>query len=483
MRIRLHAVALLAVACLVAACGARLDDEQLAAVGAGSGGATAGATGGGSTGGTGSGGATGGGTGTATGGGATGGATGGGTGTGTATGGGATGSGDGGVAAGGGAGGGEGGGAACTPQPVDEVGVSDTEIALGNISTISGPIAGFGQTGVNATKAYVNYINATGGVCGRQLRLLTGDDRLDAGTNRSETQRLVDEVLGFVGAVTVVDNGGASVLDGTNVPDVGLTIGADRGRLPNNFSPNPIDYTKPGNAAIPPFRYFAERGVTSAAIIWPAQADARGRGQGYEYDLQQAGITEIDTYEVSVTETNYVGVAQQIKNNGTQLVVTTLEVSGMARLAQAFQQVGYQPEVPFYGAQAYGRQFLELAGSAANGTTLAVTYSIFEDAPNVPAMATFLEWYERTAPGSKPDFFAIMSWAAADMLVTAIREAGGAPTRDAVLERLRAQTDYTGNGFLAPRNPPAKQMGECFAVITVEGGQWRRVEPATGFLC
>ena len=312
--------------------------------------------------------------------------------------------------------------AACTPQPSDEVGVSDDTIRIANISTISGPIAGFGQTGVNAVKAYVAYVNATGGVCGRQLELLTGDDRLDAGTNRSETQRLSQEAFGFVGAVTVVDDGGAAVLDGTDIPDVGLTIGSARARLANNFSPNPINPDQPGNAAAPIFQHFAGQGVTSAAVIWPAQADARARAQGYVFDLEQAGITAVQTYEVSVTETNYVNVAQQIENAGSQLVVTTLEVTGMSRLAQAFQQIGYQPQVPFYGAQAYGAKFLELAGDAAEGTTLAITHSLFDDA--VPAMQTLLEWYGRTAPGSDPDFFAIMSWAAADMFVRALRDAG-----------------------------------------------------------
>ena len=129
-----------------------------------------------------------------------------------------------------------------------------------------------------------------------------------------------------------------------------------------------------------------------------------------------------------------------------------------------------------------GDELPPVAGPAAEGTRLAVTFSIFEDAPQVPAMATFLEWYERTAPGSSPDFFSIMAWAAADMFTRALREAGGAPTRAAVVERLRAQNAYSGDGFLAPRNPPAKVLGECFAVITVDGGAWRRVEPATGFL-
>ena len=155
----------------------------------------------------------------------------------------------------------------------------------------------------------------------------------------------------------------------------------------------------------------------------------------------------------------------------------------MARLAQAFEQIGYRPQVPFYGAQAYGGQFLELAGDAAKGTTLAVTFSIFEDAAQVPAMATFLEWYERTAPGSKPDFFSIMTWAAADMFARALaRGRRRADPRPRSSPRLQAQTDYTGDGFLAPRNPPAKAIGNCFVVITVEGGAWRRVEPAAGFV-
>lgn len=455
------AVVVAVLALVGAACGARLSDEQLAAATAGAGagpGATvaAGAAGG-------SGGATA-----------------------TTQAGAAPGVPQPGAEGGGEAGapqpGAEGGAAPCTPEPVDEVGVSDTEVRIANISTISGPVAGFGQTGVNAVKAYVNYVNATGGVCGRQLKLETGDDRLDAGTNRSQTEQYADEVFAFVGGTTVVDDGGAAVLEGTNIPDVALTIGSQRARLPNNFSPNPINPDQPGNGAIAPLRHFAGQGVTSAAVVWPAQADARDRGQAYVYDLEQAGITTVQTFEVAVTETNYVNVAQQIENAGSQLVITTLEVSGMARLAQAFRQIDYQPQVPFYGAQAYGGKFLELAGDAAEGTTLAVTFSIFEDAQAVPPMATFLDWYRRSAPGSDPDFFAIMAWAAADMFVRALREAGGAPTRDAVLERLRAQTAYTGDGFMAPRNPPAKTLGDCFVVIGVRNGAWARIEPASGFL-
>ena len=463
MRVRPIVPALLVFALAMSACGARLSDEELATASASRTGQAAAGAGSGA--GTGTGAAT-------AGAGASTGASGG---TAASAGTGATG-GDAATAGGdAAAAGGE-----CSPQPTQEVGVTDSEITLANIATISGPIQGFGQTSRNAVQAYINYVNSEGGVCGRTLRLATGDDRLDTGANRSETQRLAAEALGFVGGISVVDDGGAAILQGTNLPDVTLSIGSVRATLPNNFSPNPVPAQGNGTEAI--MRYFVGKGITSAAIVNPAQADARARANGYKADMQAAGLANVAQFEVPITETNYVNVAQQIENQGLQLVITTLEVTGMAKLAQAFQQIGYRPQVPFYGAQAYGSQFIDLAGDAAEGTTLATTHVIFEDAPSVPAMANFLDWYQRTAPGSEPDFFSVMSWAATDMFVQAIRATNGAPTRDAVLAALATQTAYDAGGMLAPRNPPAKTTGNCFAIVTIEGGQWRRVEPASGFL-
>ena len=375
------------------------------------------------------------------------------------------------------------GGAKCVAAPGSkDPGVSDTEVKLGNVSTISGPIPGFGQTGVNAVKAYFNYINSQGGVCGRKLTLVASDDRLDAGANRSETDRLKNEVLGFVGGTTVVDDGGTAALAGTGIADCGLAIGAASIASPTKFSPNPIDPSGKTNGTTNMWAYFkATRGISKVAIVYPAQADARQRGQAYAGDIQAAGLAVDGPFEVAVTETNYAGVATKIKTDGADAVITTLEVNGMARLSQAFTQVGYTPKVPFYGAQAYGQQFLKLAGASANGTVLGLTYSIFEDAPNNKAMAAFVEWYKRTNPGSNPDFFSIMSWGAADMYVQALQQAGPAPTRAAVLKALQGFTTFDAHGLMSPRNPPGKSIGNQFMVVEIKDGKWVRTYPASGF--
>ena len=111
---------------------------------------------------------------------------------------------------------------------------------------------------------------------------------------------------------------------------------------------------------------------------------------------------------------------------------------------KALKQQGYQPKFASYGPQAYGKQFLKLAGDAAEGVTLNLAYDIFESRANNRAMDTFLSWFSRTAPGLEPDFFAVLAWASADLFVTALKAAGAKATRDTVLAELKKQAIASG---------------------------------------
>ena len=453
----------------VAACGARLSDEQkaaLASTGGDSGSATpSGVISGGTADGT---------TTTTVARAATSEAGGGGGDTGGGGNGGAGASGSGGEDAGGGEGDGSAivgaDGSTCGGGGATDPGITETEIKIGNVSTISGPIPGFGQTGVNAVKAYVNFINATGGVCGRQLTLLTADDRLQSGTSKAEHDKLKDQVAGFVGGTTVTDDGAAQSIEGTNIAYTGLAITDAMISSPNNFPTTPIDPASKGNSAATIFKYLKEvEGVSRAGLVFPAQAAAKARAEDYRADFAAAGVPVVLDAEVAVTETNYAGVAQNIKNAKVDVLVTTLEVTGMSNLARDLQTVGYFPKVPFYGAQAYGRDFLARAGDAAEPTVLGLAYSILEDAGQVPAIQDFLTWYENTNPGSDIDFFAIQSWVAADLYVTALRQIDGAPTRDKILAQLNGIKDYDAKGFIAPITPASKKGATCFMIAKVNG--------------
>jgi ABC-type branched-subunit amino acid transport system substrate-binding protein len=449
---------------VTAACGARLSDaERTEAIAAGRGGGTSNneqtadttaagdTTGGGTTGGTGLSSGTTGGT--------TGGSTGGTTG--------AT----------------AGGEAACTPGAATSVGVSATEVKIGNVSQLTGLVPGFGQTGVNGVKAYFNMVNNQGGVCGRKLSLVQADDRFQAATNRSETEKLAGQVLGLVGGVSVVDDGAAPVIDQLGVPDVSLATTPVRAAAKNNFSPNPIDPSPgvgSGNTKI--FKYLKDTyGVASAGIFYQDAAVAANQRPRYEADFAAAGIPVVATYAVAVTATNFRSQAADIKQKQIDLVITIAELNAIANLAKAFQDVGYFPKVPFYGAQVYGKKYVQLAGSAAENTIAGLIFATPEQTEK-PGVQAFNTWYARTNPGADVDFFALVGWVSAEMFVKALRQAGPDPNREKVLEHLRTFTKYSSD-MVAPINPAGKQPSPCFNVMQVKGGKWQKVYPAEGFAC
>ena len=372
-------------------------------------------------------------------------------------------------------------GGACSPTHTDAPGITDSEIKLGNISTISGPVPNFGATGRAGAKAYLDFVNNSGGVCGRKLTLVNGDDRLDPGINRSQTDQMKDSVFGFVGNTTVEDDGGAGVIGGTNTPNCSLIIGSEALKQANYYSPNPIDPSGTTNGTTGIWSWMkANKGITKVGIVYPDNPNAAARLQGYQNDITAAGLVADPVIKVSVTETNYVGVATQMKNAGDDSFITVLEINGISKLAQAIKQIGWDSlKAPYYGAQAYGPQLPQLAGDAANGALIGLTHDIVEGGG--ADMSTFAQFYKASSSGQPLDFFAIMGWTAAKLCVDAIAAAGPAPTRDSVIAELNKITSYTAGSILAPRDPAGKHSPTDFVIVTIEGGTWKRVYPDSGF--
>jgi ABC-type branched-subunit amino acid transport system substrate-binding protein len=383
---------------------------------------------------------------------------------------------------------GEGGGdGACRPGSATGPGVSPTEITVGNVSQLSGLVPGFGQTGINGAKAYLNMVNSQGGVCGRQIKMVVADDRFQSATNRSETEKMADKVLALVGSVSVVDDGGAPVIDAKGIPDVSLATTKVRVAAKNNFSPNPIDPNpQAGNGLAGILEYFKQtEGIKKPAIFYQNVATGVNQANSYKIDFQRAGIPVADenVYAVSPTATNFNTEANHMKSTQVDFVITVAEVNTMANLARSFESVGYFPKVPFYGAQVYGKKFLQLAGKAAEGTKVGLIFAIPEEAGGNQAMAQFNEWYARTAPGQDVDFFALVGWVAADMFVHALRAAGPDPTQAKVIAELSKLTSYDAHGAVGNINPAQKKNTGCYHVIAVEGGKWVKKHPAKGFAC
>ena len=77
-------------------------------------------------------------------------------------------------------------------------GVSKTEILIGTIQDLSGPLAGYGKQARNGMQLRVDEVNEQGGVNGRKLKLLTEDDGYDPKKAVLAAQKLVNQDKVFI---------------------------------------------------------------------------------------------------------------------------------------------------------------------------------------------------------------------------------------------------------------------------------------------
>ncbi|MDF1604924.1 ABC transporter substrate-binding protein [Nocardioides sp. YIM 152315] len=484
----------------LAACGSQLEPETVAQVGGATGG-----TGGGVTGvdaGTGipGGGApdrAGGSSGTGTTGGSGSAITGGSGGSGGSTGGGATpggGGASGGTAGGGGGAGGGGkqgsgenaaagaGEAGSCDGFQNQTGVTDTTITLANISDISGPVPGIFESAQQATRAYAEYFNSTGDICGRKLAVQLLDSRADAGADQQGYTQACEQAFAAVGSMSAFDSGGAATAQGCGLPDIrSATTTPERRDCATCFAAQAVD---PGliNGAMP--KFFLEKyadATQHAAVIYINAGAAAVNAEMFRNAYTAAGW-KVDYYQgIDVAEFNYAPYVQQLKDKGIELVTYTGPYQNTVKLLQAMQQQGYRPDAFVQDATIYDQRFVEEAGELGNGVYTWSTTKLFDDF-SVKEMALYRSWLDQVKPGAIPNFFGLYAWSAARLFVEQAVGLGGKLTRETLVSAMAGVEDWTGNGLHVPQQVGAKTTANCGSVLQLNDGTWSQVSPGE-YLC
>lgn len=380
------------------------------------------------------------------------------------------------------------GGKVCPPGGQShDAGVSASEIDVGNVSTLTGPVPGLFLGAQRGTQAFAAYINSIGGVCGRKLVVKVADDNLDASQNATATQSLANQVLAFVGSFSADDQGGAGVLQQDGIPDIGQALSPQRSNLPNNFSPqpNPLGW----NTA--PYIYFKQKypdAATHMAYFTENNATSEQEGLAQVKALESIGYQFVYFEDgIEPTQTNFDTEARNMQSHGVKGFVFGAPASIGADLAKSLYDIGYlnQIQLADYGAPEYDPNFIAEAGPAANGAILNQAEAMYagEDAASVPEVGLFDKWYHALYH-TAPDLFATFGWLSGMLFVQGIN-AGGAPTRAGVLSGLSTITQFTGGGIVATDNPAGKIPPYCYIIVDVVNGKFVRdpADPPTGFDC
>ena len=366
-----------------------------------------------------------------------------------------------------------------------DVGITGDTITVGNVATLSGPVPGLFQGAVIGTQAWVAYQNSVGGIAGRKIKLEIRDDQFDTGQNRAATIELMSRVFAFVGSFSLYDDAAVKQMEEAGMPDLQIPLTTGLQESPINMSVNPV---KRGTST-GPWNGLKDKFPDAIAHVGGLYGDVPAAKDSFlnnQYVAETLGYKFIYTRGYQPTETDFTADVVRMRQAGVKFFFTNGDVKSVARMAKAMAGQGFKPDAFVVFGPAYDATFIPLAGAAAEGVINLNTQAMYlgEDAPHIPEIALMNQWLQKVKPGYKPDLFAAYGWGHGRLFAKAMEAVGPKPTRSSLLGALRKMDNWDGYGLFAPAGPGTKRPAVCWIFVRIANGKFERWDsPPPKFRC
>ncbi len=326
--------------------------------------------------------------------------------------------------------------AACGGNETEVPGVTDSEIVLGQHTPLSGSYAAVYEPIASAQRAYFDYVNSQGGVCGRKIVLRVEDDIYDPARTLDVTKKLVeqDKVLAIVGGLGTAPHSAVyEYLNQNRVPDLFVSSGARKwGADPKRF-PYTIgfitDYTSEGTIV---GKYIsAHLPGLKVGVLY--QNDDFGKdglvGVKAGLDSQKNELVSQQSYES--TDTDIRSQVINLREAGAEVVVAYSLPGFSAHLISGANRMGWKPQIVLSYVNTDPVMFTYVQPEVMEGV-LATGYLTPPDRTDDPAIARH---YQIMADhdGPQPTNYSLYGQALAETVVKVLSDTCGDLTREGLM--------------------------------------------------
>jgi len=334
-----------------------------------------------------------------------------------------------------------------TPDP------GEGAFRLGLVAPLTGEAASFGVAGRKGAELAVKEWNARGGVLGRPVRLIAGDDRGDPAAGAVTFNQLIqkEKVSAIVGAVmSKVSLAGAPLCQAARVPMLSPTSTNPRVTAVGDYIFRAC-FIDPYQGTVGAKFAFEQLRARKAACLFDVGNDyTKGLSTFFKAKFIAMG-GEITGYEGHATGTTDFKpqLAAMLSARPDLLYVSDYynDVALIARQARALGFLG-----PILGGDGWDSpKYVEAGGAATENTYYTNHYTMDDPGPEVRA---FQARYSSQGL-DRPDALAALYYDAANLMLEAVRRAGSTDGR-AIRDALQATDTDTVCGkirFGADRNP------------------------------
>ncbi len=365
-------------------------------------------------------------------------------------------------------------------------GVSDTEIRVGGLASVTNPLqAPFGEA-ADGAEVYFDVVNEAGGIYGRDLVLAVERDDETVNNQVEVTKLLSQDDVFAVAPVSVLLFTGAGQLVDAGVPTFGWNIQEEFQDAPNMYGMRGYICITCTNPIVP---WIArDIGATKIGMLaFGSLPQTQDCAAGFLDSFEKFPVAEIGYEDLTVPYGNadYSVQVGKMKDAGVDLVVACMDSNAVVILAE--EMAKQEMDAVQYIANGYDAELVaEFAGSL-EGSVVMTQFATFEVEDPPAGLEAYLA--AMADAGIIPDEQTLSGWVAADMLHTALLEAGPEFDQPTVIAAMNRVTDYDADGILPDldwtRDHDRPPDAACVVhSVIVDGGfvpRWS--EPGKPFMC
>jgi branched-chain amino acid transport system substrate-binding protein len=321
-----------------------------------------------------------------------------------------------------------------------------------------------------AVRAWAAKVNAGGGLGGRPVRVVFGDDGGDPGKALSLARKMVEEdkivaFSGLYGPTTIQ----AVIPYATDrgVPIIGGPSAApEEDSSPIVYNPQAADRAA-GQAIVTTVA--AQTPLTKISIFYcrEVQSCAVNRQASVEW-AQQHNLSIVHEAQVSLAQPDFTAETVSARRAGAEALVALVDLQSMIRIIRSAGRQGWKPT--FGGSFAFDTADAEQAGDVLEGV---LTSSLTLNWSASPKMADYRDAVARFVPGGKLGGQGGNAWAQGKLIEAAARQVTGPLTSAALIDGLDRLVDETLGGIVPPQRFPKGKphYNPCIVPIKITGGK------------
>jgi branched-chain amino acid transport system substrate-binding protein len=368
--------------------------------------------------------------------------------------------------------------AATVSIAAEQQGVTKTEILVGSIQDLSGPLAGYGKQLRNGMQLRAEEANEQGGIHGRRIKLVVEDDGYDPKKSVLAAQKLVNQEKIFImaGHLGTAQNLAAMPVqfEKNVVNFFPLTAAREMyeplHRLKYSFAAPYFDQIR---ITLP--KMVKEKNVKKVCTIYQDDDFGLEVQRGAEAGLKAAGMELTEKTSFKRGSTDFSSQVAKMKAAGCELVVLGTIIRETIGTIGESRKTGFNP-IFLASSAAYTDLIHKLGGKAMDGlhATMTVANPYLDDAS--PAMRFWAAKY-KTKFNEDPAVFSAYGYLVMDSFIAAAQKTGPNLTSDNFVKTMDTMSFSDQLFGSAPSSYTAtKRLGsDASRMSQIQDGKWKVV--------